>query len=75
MKTRVLIVGGGPCGVLMSIFLSKFRIPSILIETGGREPISHPRAHVLNTRSMEIMRKVRYRFFLLTKNCFNNKSS
>lgn len=57
-QTPVLIVGGGPCGMLTSLLLSKYNVPSILIEKGKHQPMSHPRAHVLNARSMEILRKV-----------------
>jgi len=58
LKVPVLIVGGGPCGMLLSALLSRYRVPSLLLERGGDQPMSHPRAHVLNARSMEILRKV-----------------
>lgn len=57
-SVQVLIVGGGPCGMLLSSLLSRFRIQSTLVEAGSAAVSQHPRAHVLNARSMEVMRKV-----------------
>ena len=61
-QVPVLIVGGGPCGMLASVLLSRYRIPSLLVEKGQETPMTHPRAHVLNARSMEILRKVCFYF-------------
>jgi hypothetical protein len=58
----VLIVGAGPVGTYLSILLSKFGIESAIVERAARggdaseDPQAHPRAHVLNTRTMELMR-------------------
>lgn len=51
----VLIVGGGPVGLAASILLSDLGVDSLLIE---RNPSTtdHPKAHVVNTRTMEIFR-------------------
>ena len=51
----VLIVGGGPTGLVLSILLSRFGVESLLVE---RDPSTcdHPQAHVVNFRSMEIFR-------------------
>ncbi|MGE4606686.1 MAG: FAD-dependent monooxygenase [Myxococcota bacterium] len=51
----VLIVGGGPTGLTLSCLLSRSGVDSLLVE---RNPTTcdHPQAHVVNTRSMEIMR-------------------
>ena len=53
--TSVLIVGGGPAGLLASILLSKYHIKHILIERRSG-PQQAPAAHVINTRTMEILR-------------------
>ncbi|MEM7281508.1 MAG: FAD-dependent monooxygenase [Pseudomonadota bacterium] len=56
LSTSVLIVGGGPTGLLASILLSKHEIPHVLIEQ--REgTLQAPAAHVVNTRTMEIYRQ------------------
>lgn len=54
--TKVLIVGGGPTGLLASILLSKHEIPHVLVE---RRPntLNAPAAHVVNTRTMEIYKQ------------------
>ena len=53
--TPVLIVGGGPAGLLASLLLSRFNIDHILIEQ-RHAPQAAPAAHVINTRTMEILR-------------------
>lgn len=52
----VLIVGGGGCGLAMSILLSNLGIRSLLVERNA-ETTDHPRAHILNQRTMEIFRQ------------------
>ncbi|HUG79205.1 MAG TPA: FAD-dependent monooxygenase [Burkholderiales bacterium] len=52
----MLIVGGGGCGLGMSIFLSSFGVHSLLVERSA-EPVGQPRAHILNQRTMEIFRQ------------------
>jgi len=51
----VVIIGGGPTGLSLSILLSRYGIRSVLAE---RHPSTtdHPRAHVVNTRTMELFR-------------------
>ncbi|MEM9572970.1 MAG: FAD-dependent monooxygenase [Pseudomonadota bacterium] len=53
-KTQVLIVGAGPAGLVMALCLAKCGIKSVIIE---RQPEinPHPKAHELNTRSLEIL--------------------
>lgn len=69
-KTPVLISGAGPVGLTLALLLAHRNIPSTIIERrpylcgeeprdpNGRllHPPSHPRAHVLNARTMEIFR-------------------
>lgn len=52
----VLIVGGGPTGLSLSLLLSRAGVRSILVE---RHPgtTDHPRAHVVATRTMELFRQ------------------
>ena len=61
----VLIVGAGPVGVYLSILLARLGVSSVVIEhtdtgsaAGGDARRAHPRAHVLHTRSMELMREI-----------------
>ena len=53
----VLIVGSGPAGLTTAVLLADLGIRSVLVE---RNPSTtdHPRAHVVNTRSMEIFRRI-----------------
>ena len=55
--TPVAIVGGGPSGLLLSNLLSIYRVPSVLVDGQSVEQrCSHPQAHFLNSRTMEILR-------------------
>ena len=56
-RVPVLIVGGGPSGLLLSTLLSRFGVDSLLVE---RNPgtTDHPQAHVVNSRTMEIFRLI-----------------
>ena len=53
----VVIVGGGPVGLTLSILLSKYGIDSQVIEKRS-EPTTHPQAHFVNNRSREIFRSM-----------------
>ncbi len=54
-RTPVLIVGAGPVGLATAYVLGRHGVPSLVCERfGGVNP--HPRAHVVNTRSMELLR-------------------
>ena len=52
----VLIVGGGGCGLSLSIFLADHGVGALAVER-NETTTDHPRAHILNQRSMEIFRQ------------------
>ncbi|ETS87827.1 hypothetical protein PFICI_01655 [Pestalotiopsis fici W106-1] len=52
----VLIVGGGPSGLLMAYMLSKLGVKSLLIEKYPQR-LAAPKAHALSPRSFEICRQ------------------
>ena len=53
-KTDVLIIGGGPAGMLSGIYLDRLGVSSIVVER--QLAISeHPKAHELSARSIEIL--------------------
>lgn len=52
----VLIVGGGPSGLLLSYLLSQLQIQSLIIERYP-ERLAAPKAHALSPRSLEICRQ------------------
>ncbi|RYF61880.1 MAG: monooxygenase [Comamonadaceae bacterium] len=55
LGTPVLIIGGGPVGLATAYVLGMHGVRSIVCDQ--HESINpHPRAHVVNTRSMELMR-------------------
>ncbi len=54
-STRVLIVGGGPSGLVSALLLARWGVPSIVLERNVRTD-EHPKAHELNARSIEILR-------------------
>ena len=54
-KVPVLIVGGGPTGLMLSILLSRFGVESLLVEADPGT-CDHPQAHVVNRRTAEIWR-------------------
>ena len=58
-RVPALIVGGGPVGLYASALLSSYGTPSILAERSLRGPSQrHPRAHLINSRSMELLREL-----------------
>ena len=54
-RVPVVIVGGGPVGLTLSSLLSKYGVRSMLVERAPQTP-THPKAHFINTRTMEIFR-------------------
>ena len=53
LTVPVLIVGAGGSGLAASIFLSDLGVRSLLIERHSTTSV-HPKAHILNARTMEI---------------------
>ncbi len=55
IKQDVIISGAGPAGVALALCLARLGVSSTLFER-RTEPSQHPRAHVMNTRTMELTR-------------------
>jgi putative polyketide hydroxylase len=51
----VLVVGAGPAGLSTAIALGRYGVECLLVER-RLEPSSHPRATVISTRTMELLR-------------------
>lgn len=56
VTTDVLIVGAGPAGLSLALCLSRVGVRSIIVERRSGES-DHPRAHYVNTRTMELFRQ------------------
>lgn len=56
VEAPVLIVGGGGCGLALSIFLADIGVNFLTVERNVTTT-DHPRAHILNQRTMEIFRQ------------------
>ena len=56
IKVPILIVGGGGCGLALSIFLANMGIDCLTVEKNATTT-DHPRAHILNQRTMEIFQQ------------------
>ena len=54
-EVPVVIVGAGPAGLATALALGRYGVECLLVER-RREPSSHPRATVISTRSMELVR-------------------
>jgi 2,4-dichlorophenol 6-monooxygenase len=57
VNTTVLIVGGGPVGLLSGLFLDKLGIDFLIVER-NKSLHQAPQAHVISSRSLEICRAV-----------------
>ncbi|MGA9912265.1 MAG: FAD-dependent monooxygenase [Paraburkholderia sp.] len=55
-RIKVLIVGGGPVGMAMSVLLNRFEIEHVLVER-GEGVTDHPKARGCSTRTMELFRQ------------------
>lgn len=64
--TKVLIVGAGPSGLTTSLSLTRLGVPHIVLD---RYPATAhtPRAHIVNQRTMEIMRDLGLEKHILEK--------
>jgi putative polyketide hydroxylase len=54
-STEVLIVGGGPAGLAAAIALGRLGVQTLLVERRATTS-THPRGHVENGRTMELLR-------------------
>jgi putative polyketide hydroxylase len=54
--TPVLIAGGGPVGLTLSLLLSEHRVDHLLVEARP-DTSRHPKARGISARSMEIFRR------------------
>lgn len=52
----VLIIGGGPIGLLAGLLLGKRGISSVILEKHAQR-LGQPKAHAINPRSLEILRQ------------------
>ena len=55
--SRVLIVGAGPAGATAALLLAEHGIDTLVVERRVT-PSTHPAAHVLSTRTLEIFREL-----------------
>jgi 2-polyprenyl-6-methoxyphenol hydroxylase-like FAD-dependent oxidoreductase len=53
----VIVIGAGPVGATAALLLASHGLRCTVVEA-RREPQTHPAAHVLSTRSMEIWREI-----------------
>ncbi|MFF7453371.1 FAD-dependent monooxygenase [Kitasatospora sp. NPDC008115] len=57
MKTSVLVVGGGPVGLTLSLLLSEYGVRHLLVEAHPGTS-RHPKARGVSARSAEILRRL-----------------
>ena len=56
-KTSVVIVGGGPCGLMLAIELGRRQVPTILLDDKP-DTSPHPQANATQARTMEHYRRL-----------------
>ena len=56
-RTTVLIVGGGPVGLISGLLLARYGLRSIIVERHFSRS-GQPKAHAINPRSLEIFRQI-----------------
>lgn len=56
-RTEVAIVGGGPVGMLLALFLDRYGVKSVIFNTEGRVRM-HPKGSSHNSRTMEHYRRL-----------------
>lgn len=57
MRTQVAIVGLGPTGAALSALLGRAGVRHVALERSARAAAAaHPQAHLVNTRTMEVLR-------------------
>ena len=55
--TQVLIVGGGPIGLMGALLLSRLGVGSLVVDLRGRTS-THPRSRLLDAPTVELMREI-----------------
>jgi 2,4-dichlorophenol 6-monooxygenase len=53
-QSRVLVIGGGPVGLVVAGLLARFGVASLVVER-RRDTVRAPAAHVLRRRSLEVL--------------------
>lgn len=61
LKTEVLIVGAGPSGMVSALCLARAGVRSIIVERAAGLS-THPKAHELNARSIEILNSLGFTY-------------
>jgi 2-polyprenyl-6-methoxyphenol hydroxylase-like FAD-dependent oxidoreductase len=55
-EAPLIIVGAGPVGLSLALLMARFGTPTIILER-RQSRSDHPRAHYVNTRTMELFRQ------------------
>jgi 2-polyprenyl-6-methoxyphenol hydroxylase-like FAD-dependent oxidoreductase len=53
-KYDVVVVGGGPTGMVLGHLLQQYGVQHLVVEKRA-SPTTHPQAHFINARTMEIL--------------------